>query len=68
MEDPIHSLGSTRRTRRRRSNAGRNTASTNPSAQETKDGPKQANSGKRRGKDDRDLEGAERDQRIAKTS
>jgi hypothetical protein len=42
--------------------------STNPSAQETKDGPKQIDSGKRRVKEDMNPKGAEIDQRIAKTS
>jgi hypothetical protein len=68
MEDPIHSLRSTIRIRRRRSNVGENTTSANPSAKETKDGPKQANSGKQRVKEDRNLEGVERDQKTAKTS
>jgi hypothetical protein len=68
MEDPIHSLGNTRRTRRRRSNVGGNIASANPSVQETKDGPKQDDSGKLRVKVDRNPEGAERDQQTTKTS
>jgi hypothetical protein len=67
MEDPIHSPRSTITTHRRRSNAGENTTSANPSAKETKDGPKQAKSGKQRVKEDRNLEGVERDQQTAET-
>jgi hypothetical protein len=68
MEDPIHSLGSTGRTCKRRSNADGNKASANPSSQETKEGPKKVDLGKRRGKADRNPEGEERDQQIVEAS
>jgi hypothetical protein len=61
MEDPNHYLRITGNNSRRRGSAGGNTAFGSPSAQETKDRPKQVDSGRRRVKADRDLEGAERD-------
>jgi hypothetical protein len=60
MEDPSHYPGNTRKNNRRRGSAGINTASENPSAQEIKDGPKKANSGRRRFEANRDPEGEER--------
>jgi hypothetical protein len=61
-------LRSTRKNNRRRGSAGGNTASTNPSAQETKNRPKQDDSGRRRVKVDSNPEGVERNQQISKTS
>jgi hypothetical protein len=48
-----------RKNNRRRGRAGRNTASRNPSAQETKNGPRKDNTDRRRAKEDRDPEGEE---------
>jgi len=58
MKNPIHSSGSTGKNNRRRGSANGNTTFANTSAQETKDGPKQYDSGKRRVEADRNLEGA----------
>jgi hypothetical protein len=61
MEDPSHYPKSARKKSRRRGNTGGNIDSRSPSAQETKDGPKQDESGRIRGKIDRNPEGEERD-------
>jgi hypothetical protein len=64
MEDPNHYLGSVGNNNRRRGRTGGNIASGNPSAQETMNGPRQANSGRRRVQADRDPEGEERDYTV----
>jgi hypothetical protein len=46
---------------RRRGRKGENAASENPSAQETKNGPRQVDSGRRRVEQDRNPKGPERD-------
>jgi hypothetical protein len=72
MEDPSHYPRSTGKNSRRRGSIGGSTASRSPSAQETKDGPKQDDSRRRRVKENRDPEGVERDytadQQATKTS
>jgi hypothetical protein len=64
MEDPNHYPGSTENNNRRRGRTCRNVASRNPSAQETMNGPRQADSGRRRVKENRDPEGEERDYTV----
>jgi hypothetical protein len=68
MEDPSHYLGSTRNNRRRRDRIGGNAGSGNPSSQEIKNGPRQADSGRRSVEQDRNLEGPERDYKNDKRS
>jgi hypothetical protein len=57
MEDINHYPGITGKNNRRRCSARGNIASRNPNAQETKDGPNQNDSGRRRVKQDRNPEG-----------
>jgi hypothetical protein len=72
MEDPNHYPGSTENNNRRRGRTDGNIASGNPSAQKTKNRPRQADSGRRGVKQDMTPEGPERDyttdQRTTETS
>jgi hypothetical protein len=56
MEDPSHYSRSTAKNNRGRGRAGRNIVARNPSAQETKNGPRQDDTDRRRAKEDRDPE------------
>jgi hypothetical protein len=71
MEDSIHHPGSARKNNKKRGKARGNPASGNPSAQETKNEPRQADIDRRRTKEDRNPEGEEGeytvDQGIAET-